>query len=250
MAVLNRALAGLALVAVLSACGGKKHDRDLENLDAQLTNNAVDPALRAAVEDNITVDPDLVGQSNRNAVRPADKPLSGAVPANLSHKVAKAEVERAAGGALMKAPAATKTTAAASTEGVTLGALAKQQKLGGRKGRACGSPQVSYGNEWAQRLPATFPMYPGSQLTDAAGTEKGTCNLRAVSFTTSAPVDEVIDFYYTKARRADYSAEHTLCDGGDALGGVRARDDGAYYITFRALRGGGTSVDLIANNGQ
>lgn len=242
-------LASLALVSSLSACG-KKDDKDLAALDAQLTNNAADPALRAAVNDQISVDPDLVSQSNRNTVRPGDKPMTGAVPANLSGKASKADAERAAGGALMRTPAVTKTTQASGDDGVTLGALAERQKLGKHGNRTCGSPRVAYGNEWAQRLPAAFPIYPGAQLTDAAGTQAGTCNVRAVSFTTSAPVDDLMDFYTTMARKADYSVEHRVEGGNDVLGGVRIRDDGAYYISFTALRGGGTSVDLIANNGQ
>lgn len=74
--------AAAALAMALTGCDGKKEEADLANLDAQLTGNSIDPALRAAVEDAITVDPDLVAQSNRNNIRPADKPLNGAVPSS------------------------------------------------------------------------------------------------------------------------------------------------------------------------
>ena len=34
------------------------------------------------------------------------------------------------------------------------------------------------------------------------------------------------------------------------LGGVRDNDGGAYVITLTALKGGGTAVDIVANNGR
>ena len=36
--------------------------------------------MKGALNDPILVDPQLVGQANRDAVRPADKPATGAVP--------------------------------------------------------------------------------------------------------------------------------------------------------------------------
>lgn len=213
----SRVIAPLALVALLGACGGKKDDADLANLDAQLTNNAADPALRAAVESNITVDPDLVGQSNRNAIRPANRPHSGAV---LSHS----------------------GKIAANGDSLTLGGLARKQKAG-----RCGSPRVQYANSWAQKLPATFPLYPGAALTEAAGADNPPCALRAVSFTTGAAVQDVLNFYYAKATGAGYSAERRTSGPQEILGGTHG--DHAFYITVEPVRGGGSSVDLIVNSG-
>lgn len=236
----------LMLMAALGGCGGDKDDGDLAALDAQLTNNTADPALRAAVEDKITVDPDLVAQSNRNTIRPSDKPLNGAVPPRVSLPVQQGAAERLAGGPLMQAPGAT-SQATAGSDSLTLGGLAQAQRIG-HKARSCAPPRINYAMEWADRLPAAFPLYPGAQLTEAAGADSGACALRAVSFTTSAPVQDVINFYYTKARRAGFSTERQTSGVDEILGGTKG--DGAYYIRFAAVRGGGTSVDLIANGGS
>lgn len=247
--LLRSSLAPLACLALLAACGDKGGDNSLAALDAQLTNNTADPAVRAAVEAPIAVDPDLTAQSNRHTARPADKPLDGAVPQGLGTRPAAADVERAAGGRLMSAPEAV-AMRESREEAVTLGALARQQRSGtSTRKRGCREPRVSYAMDWAQRLPAAFPLYPGAQLTEAAGNDNGACSLRAVSFTTSAPLDDVVDFYYTTARRANFDAERQSGRGQEVLGGTRASDEAAYYISLEPMRGGGTSVDLIVNGG-
>jgi hypothetical protein len=236
----------LVVFAALVGCGDKNDGGDLAALDAQLTNNTADPALRAAVEDKITVDPDLVAQSNRNSIRPSDKPLNGAVPPRVSAPIQRNAAEQLAGGVLMQAPAATSRV----TEGgssLTLGGLARIQSSG-RKASRCAPPRIRYAMDWAGRLPGAFPLYPGAQLTEAAGADNGPCAIRAVSFTTSAPVQDVINFYYTTARRSGYSAERQTSGADEILGGTKG--DGAYYIRFSAIRGGGTAVDLIANGGS
>ena len=123
---LFRSVCAASLLLALAACNKKDGDGDLAALDAQLTNNAADPAMKGALNDPILVDPQLVGQANRDAVRPADKPATGAVPV-MSGDAAKAQAQavRQAGGKLLSAPAPTTGEAMAST--VTLGAVAREQ---------------------------------------------------------------------------------------------------------------------------
>ncbi len=233
-----------ALAFLLAGCG-KKDEQNLATLDAELTNNTVDPALREAVEAPLATDPDLRGEANRDAVRPSDRPLTGAVPANLSPADARREALRLAGGKLMRTPAATKEVTS-TKEPVTLGGLAEKKQGDG----TCADTHVRYDMEWATRMPPAFPVYPGAQVSEAAGSDRTPCGLRAASFTTSTSPDEVMDFYYTMARRAGYSAEHIEQNGAHVLGGTRERDDGAFYLSLTALRGGGTAVDLIARGGR
>lgn len=233
-----------ALALALAGCG-EKDEKNLATLDAELTNNTVDPALREAVEAPLATDPDLRGEANRDAVRPSDRPLTGAVPANLSPADARKQALRLAGGRLMRTPAATKEVTS-TKEPVTLGGLMTQKQ----SVKSCKEVRVRYDMEWATRMPPTFPVYPGGQVTEAAGADNFPCGLRAVSFTTAVPPDEVMDFYYTMARRAGYSAEHIEQNGEHVLGGTRQRGDGAFYLSLTVLRGGGTAVDLIANGGR
>lgn len=229
----------LAMLGAVSACGDKDEEANLASLDAQLTNNAADPALRGAVEGNISVDPDLVGQSNRNSVRPSDRPASGAVPAGAGRQAARAEAEKLAGGELMEAPASSGEANGAMAAASTLGARAAAQQSGGK----CTPAKVQYDNGWAQRLPGAFPIYPGGSLIDAAGKDDGGCSLVAVSFTTPATDSEIMSFYYTMARRNGYSGERARYKGQDVLGGTQG--DSAYIVMLEPVPGGGQKVDLI-----
>lgn len=192
-----------AAALALGACD-RKDDKALENLDKSLTGNQADPALTAALEDQIVIDP-KTGQPKPGTLLRAPKPTPA--PADLR-------------------------------DGRSLGELAKKQA-----GPAC-NEKLEHNNSWAARLPTDIPLYPGARVTEAAGK----CDFRVVTFTTSAPLQTVIDFYYTKAVRAGFSAEH-LTEGGDSLlGGTRAKDDSAYYVVARPVKTG-TEVDLIANKG-
>jgi hypothetical protein len=238
--------AGLVALA-LTACGRDDNKDSLAALDAQLTNNAVDPALKSALADQIVVDPNLTSQSNRNAVRPADKPANGALPV-LSGDAAQAQGEalKLAGGKLLTAPAPVAGKLSETPE--TLGALAREQGVG--KGSADCAKRMGYGMQWGGRLPETFGIYPGAQLMEAAGADRNGCTLRAASFVTPVPRQGVIDYYYTQAKRAGFSAEHRQEDGANVLGGTRGSDAGAYLVMVSDAPGGKTSVDIIANNGR
>jgi len=240
-----------APLLMLAACGGDKSEDKLAKLDAELTNNATDPALRGALEGQIVVDPNLTAQSNINAVRSGEKPANGGVPL-LKAADAKAQALKVAGGTLLRAPSPTqaKPCPDCGAEGpATLGALAREQ--GKRKPTAHGcNAKLDYGMQWAQRLPEPFSLYPGAALVEAAGADGPSCAIRAVSFVASASMSDVIDFYYTQAKRAGYDAEHQLMEGEHVLGGVRTSDDGAYFMTFAKARNGGTAVDVVANKGR
>lgn len=232
----------VSLTLALAACGKGDKDASLAALDAQLTNNAADPAQKGALADPILVDPQLVGQSNRNAVRPADRPANGAVPVLPGDAAAAQAAEvKQAGGKLLSAPAATEGAPLDST--VTLGAVARGS------GNAGCAKKLVYGMDWAQRLPDPFTLYPGAQLTEAAGADADGCTLRAASFVTAAPRQGVLDYYYTLVRRAGYDGEHKLMGGDHVLGGTRRADGSAYFILLTDAPGGKTSVDIIADNG-
>src|SRR3546814_16768611 len=84
--------------------------------------------------DQIIVDPELADQSNAHRVRPADRPVDGALPA-----IAGKEYNAAIGGKLLRTPKAVEATPCKSCEdgqAVPLGALARQQekRRGGQGG--------------------------------------------------------------------------------------------------------------------
>ena len=233
----------LILPLVLAGCGGPAPDNSADN-----SANAADPALTSALQDQIMVDPQLSRQANSDAVRPPSQPYSGGVPAD---GVA-ANTDTVDNGQLLHAPAPVAagkdcSQCAAAREAVTLGGLAQRQKNPKTKG--CAS-QLTYSATWAQRLPADLPLYPQARVTEAAGTEGGKCQLRVVSFSAAQPMQTMIDWYYTKAIRGGYTAEHQIDGQEHILGGTRDKDDSAYVLFLTARSDGGTDVDLVANNGN
>lgn len=211
------------------------------------TTNGTDPALSAALQDQIMVDPRLGQQANGDAVRPPAQPYSGPLPP----EGAVANNAPASTEGLMHAPPASTaqpcTKCSAAREAVTLGGLAARQKDG--RTSACAA-SLSYSVSWASRLPADLPLYPRARVSEAAGTTSGSCALRVVSFSAAEPMQQLIDWYYTRASRAGYGAEHQADGNEHVLGGARDRDGGAYVAYFTPRPDGGTDVDLVANNGS
>jgi hypothetical protein len=235
-------LLALALVACGRAPDGQQ---DLNSLDAELTNatgNARDPALTAALADQIMVDPQLAQSSNGNAVRPPPRPDSGAVaPDGVATRTDPTDPAT-----LKKAPAADGNCpeCQAAKGALTLGALAERQA--NARSAACAAA-IGYSAGWANRLPAALPLYPDARLSEAAGADRNGCRLRVVSFTSNAGVDRLIDYYYTKATAAGYSAGHRTDGTQHVLGGTHGDDAYVVYVSARA--GGGSEVDLVSNAG-
>ena len=153
----------------------------------------------------------------------------------------------------MRAPKATTVAAedcatCGEKRAVTLGGLAADQ--GVTRGKGTCDAKLQYGAGWANRMPTEFPVYPRGRVKEAGGVDGGICDIRVATFTSSAAMQDVIDYYYTRARRSGFSAEHQLRAGEHVLGGTRDNDGGAFFITFNPASGGGTSVDIVANNGR
>ena len=181
------------------------------------------------------VDPTLSQQSNRNAVRPPESPITAQYPLTSD------DIEAArTGRGLISAPAPTK---AAEDELATL-----REDTEARRGVACGET-FDYDLSWAGRLPTTFAVYPGARVTEAAGNNEGDCRVRVATFVVDAPWRRVLDWYHTRAVRAGYSSEHQLRGADHILGGVDERSGGAFYLIVTP-EGRGSKVAIIANNGR
>jgi hypothetical protein len=244
----------LNLVAILlaplalAACGGNEDaaQNNIAALDDELAGNGADPALMGALQDQIMVDPQLAQQSNKDAIRPPSQPYSAPLPAET---VAAGKTAMPRDGELMKAPAPTAggPAFAAQEQSVTLGGLAARQR--DPRARAC-ADKLTYSASWAARMPAAMPLHPQARVTEAAGTQADGCSLRAVTFSTPQPLQTMIDWYYTRAVKGGYSAEHQLKEGTHLLGGTR-KADGSAFIVFLSARGdGGTDIDLLADGGR
>ncbi len=247
----------LVLPLALLACGKRDEDRNLDSLDNELVEagsgatNASDPAMTSALHDQIMVDPALAQQSNADSVRPPAQPYSGGVP---PVGIAQPPGGEAAAGAatsetIKSAPAPVSRDCPgcqAARDSLTLGALASRQR--DKRTSACAGA-MRYSASWAERLPADVPLYPGARVAEAAGADTDACHLRAVTFSTSARLQTVLDWYYTRVTNSGFSAEHQSDGSEHTLGGTRDSDGGAYVLFLTGRRDGGTDVDLVANNG-
>lgn len=246
-------LLGMALALPLAGCGSDNgNEAAVAELDNNLVGKGADAAANGALNDRILVDPELTDSANVNSVKGSDKPLSGAAPAGRGYD-GDASIEALDSAKLMRAPKATVVTAEDCTNcgerrAETLGGLAADQ--GVTRGKGTCDAKLQYGAGWANRLPPEFPVYPRGRVKEAGGVDGGICDIRVASFTTSAAMQNVIDYYYTRARKSGYNAEHQIRAGEHVLGGTRDNDGGAYFITFNKAAGGGTAVDIVANNGR
>jgi hypothetical protein len=92
-------------------------------------------------------------------------------------------------------------------------------------------------------------VFPGSRLTEAAGSDSAECRARVVTFTSNAPPQRVLEYYRGRAAQAGYSAQHQMRQGDHILAGLGTRDGGAFYLIVTPLGSGGSDVALIANRG-
>lgn len=220
-------IAALFVVALLGGCGREapSSETKLAELDRQLAGDKLDPALTAALEDQITVDPALAQQSNKLAVRPAPAPQQALYPLDRGQERTRTNGQPGA--------------RSSATPG----------KASAPDADASCISDFDYNPSWATRMPAPFPVFPGAKLTDAAGNDKVGCRTRVATFLTKASPRQVLDWYGKRAKGAGYSARHQLRDGDHILAGERTSDGGAYYLIVTAHGAGGSDVALLANRG-
>ena len=237
----------MALALIVAGCGkAPNEEAAIANLDNSLTqvngaSIANDPALQSALKDQIMVDPALVQQANVDTVRPPSQPESGAVP---PERIADAARKASPKDDVRIAPPASGECkqCVAARRALTLGALAASQGASAK----CAA-NVGYSNGWANRLPRGVPLYPDARVAEAAGADGAGCALRVVSFSSAAPMQRLLDWYYTRTTDAGYRAEHQADAGEHILAGTKA--GGAFLLVLNPRKDGGTDVDLMADGG-
>lgn len=241
---MRRAIALLPLL-LLAACGDAPAENPEDALDIELaeTANGSDPMLATALADPIMVDPMLATRANADAVRPPAQPYSGLIASPDTAPIRDGGDEAEAA----PAPQGECRECAAARDSVTLAALAKRQPAQLVGGCATG---LAYSARWAAHLPADLPLHPAARVSEAAGNDTNGCALRVVSFTVAKPLQSVTDFYYARAKKAGFTAEHKAdAEGQHMLNGARQRDGAGYAVFLSERTGGGTQVELIANRG-
>jgi hypothetical protein len=233
----SAAIIGLAIMG-LSACSDTPSKTEIDKLDAELAGKGsqADPALTAALEDQIMVDPSLSNQANTDSIRPADEPVQAPIPPEPKPELAAGTVSGSGA-----------ATASPTKGAVTLGQLAEQQAgIDSANFKGCGL-DVDYSMAWSNRLPGDLPLYPKARVAEAAGSNKGSCALRAVTYTASVSPSTLVEYYKILAKRSGYTAESKVEGSSHVVAGTRGQD--AYYVIVSETTGG-TSADFVANNGS
>lgn len=231
----------LSPLLLLSGCGGGE--------ETPADAGESDPAMDSALGEEIMVDPDLVGQNRANNAASVGSE-DGSVPtmdrSPQALAAARADALKLVGGpgTMKKAPQAREVSGTLPPDSALTAAARAAASPGGQGDCAA---QARYTAEWAAKLPNTFPVYPRGAVQEAAGTDEGDCALRVVNFTTPVPLSEVIDFYYTRANAAGFSAQHIIDGEDNVLGGAKGSQ--SFMVYARRLPGGGTSVDLVTHGG-
>ncbi|WP_374405936.1 hypothetical protein [Pelagerythrobacter sp.] len=202
----------------------------------------VDPAIVAALNDQILVDPDLARQNEGSAALtggidhalPLPNDSIGAIDA------ARAEAIEIVGGRDRLLALPEPGTAAAAPLAVRLSVIARAREVGAP---APCVEALRHDFVWAARMPTEFPIYPRGATQEAAGTDSGDCALRAVNFRTPASSDEVLAFYHTLAREAGYSSR--LATAGDERVLRGRRGGAAFAVAVRQGPAGTVAVDLV-----
>jgi len=229
-------IAGTALL--LAACGGE---------EAPVTEREDDPALAAALGEQLMVDSDLAGQNRANSVvampsRDGSLPMVDANPEAIA--AARDAALRLVGGPGRMQTAPEPRELAGELPADAALTAAARAAAAPRADANCAS-RVRYTMQWAAKLPGPFPVYPRGAVQEAAGTDAAGCVLRVVNFVTPVPLGEVVDFYYTRARGAGFSADRTLQGGDDVLAGAKGR--ASFVVYARRLPSGNTEVDLVTS---
>jgi hypothetical protein len=223
---------------LLAACGAD---------EAAVIEPEDDPALTAALGEQIMVDPDLVGQNRANsaaAMPSQDNSLPTVDNTPEAIAAARAEALRLVGGpgTMKKAPEPREVPGALPAD-AALTAAARAAAAPGADADCTEHARST--TQWAARLLRPFQVYPRGAVQEAAGTDAGDCALRVVNFITPVPLGEVMDFYFTRARDAGFSAQRVLQEGDDVLAGVKGR--ASYVVYARRLPSGNTEVDLVTS---
>jgi len=221
----------LAALVLVAACDAQPAEQGAA---------AVDPVIAAALAEQLMVDPDLARQNPRNAVLTGGGPASALIPP-LDRGAEAVAAARAAAGPVSRAPAPRRGASSGAGETAALTAAAA---LGTNAAAQDCARKMNYTMVWAARMPTAFPIYPRGHVQEAAGTDQGGCKLRSVNFLSPVPLDDLVDFYWTRARAAGFNAQHRL-DAADHV--IAASKGGTSATIWLRSRDGLTEVDLVTS---
>ena len=234
----------LALLALgLAACGNEAA-REAADQAALV---AEDPVIARALNDPLMSDPDLASRNEANAA--LGFPDSHALPviaARGADASAAREAQRMA--LLADGPIPNLPRPRERKEGeAALKALGPMASAGDLL-EAVGAPATCAARlredfALAASLPPPAALPPEARVMQAGGADGKGCGLRIIRYTTAAAPEDVLQYHYTKARRAGLRAARYA--EPEAILRARGKNGAALTIQARPALHGLTGVDLI-----
>lgn len=233
-----RAAIPLVLLGLCAACapsaGGREEDAALI---------ARDPVVARALHDPLLTDPDLASRNAANAaigfVDSAALPVLKPGPDEARKMVEAMRIELLEGGPLPELPAPQP-----GEGGAGLGPMSGPSELL----TVVAAPETCAGRlredfALAASLPAAAAIPPRAMVVQAGGADAQGCALRIVRYATAAPVDDVLQYHYTRAVRAGLSVKRFAAPApsmsAEAAGGERLA------VHLRQTPQGLTGVTLV-----
>jgi len=167
---------------------------------------ATDPVMARALNDPLMTDPDLASRNEANAligfIDSSALPVLAATPQETQLTREAARLELLEDGSIPDLPAAQ-----IGARGKALGATASADDLIA----ALGAPAqcaalLKEDFAYAADLPAVASIMPRGMVLQAGGADSGACRIRIVRYTTAAAPEDVLQYHYTRAKRAELSA--------------------------------------------
>lgn len=225
----------LSALPLLAACG---------QAEKPTPPDAGDPAIIAALSNQVLVDPDLSRSNRAGAALNANGAPSAELPPMESGVDAAANARAAAdkvvGGAMQIAPAA-------EDDGKTIADAATPAQLAiqaGPRPRACAGA-LQYSALWAAKLPNGLEVYPHGHTVDAAGSDANACLLRIVTYRVAVAPKDVMDWYFTRARSVGFATQNGLSGGVAHMSGTRGAGAG-FAVQARPTPDNLTEVDVVS----
>ncbi len=229
-------LPAAALAAsLLASCG--------EEADPVITPTAGDPIVARALHDPLMVDPDLAYRNEANAALTIgfDHALPPIESTELAARMAREEARLIL---LENGPVRDLPDMLAGEAGPDLTeqrgdarAIAEAYDVPGR----C-VERLSDGYDWAARMPDMALVMPHGQVRQAAGTASDGCEVRVISYVSSAAAEHLLEWHYNLAERANLNIDLFA----EPEGVMRAEKRGTNVVLHTSEGPNGlSSADLI-----
>lgn len=203
-----------------------------------------DPMVEQALNDPLMTDPDLSSR-NEGAAALTVK-IDGALPVLFAGPEAIAAA-RAEAAALLEGKDAMSAVPKPGSRIVPLGANhSPADHLALLANKTTCKATLRDSTIWAARLPAALPVYPRGATLAATGGEGKGCRVASVVFATPIPADEVIAFYWHRARAAGL-APRVLAAGDSTV--VQGQHKGLAFDLRAREADGQTLVELATVSG-